>query len=199
MCYNMDCYKKKINVYSGSVLCDSGLIRFKYKNNICKVSIGRATFLNPICKKIKIPKIEGLIAKTALATEVSVGNNHLVLILNVTYNVALLLGKKLTLRNRFHDSVNVVFIKKIYSNKILLTVFEKGVGVTKSCGSGACAAIAALSSMNKFYLNKLMEVQFLHGRLKVIASLKGNKCNIVSPIMCIYGIANKVFEGSIKL
>lgn len=45
---------------------------------------------------------------------------------------------------RFPDSVNVGFAEVLAPGHIALRVFERGVGETLACGSGACAAVAIL-------------------------------------------------------
>ena len=44
----------------------------------------------------------------------------------------------------FPDSVNVGFAEVLARDRIALRVFERGVGETLACGSGACAAVAVL-------------------------------------------------------
>ena len=44
----------------------------------------------------------------------------------------------------FPDSVNVGFAERIARDRFRLRVFERGVGETLACGSGACAAAAIL-------------------------------------------------------
>lgn len=45
---------------------------------------------------------------------------------------------------RFPDSVNVGFAEVLAPGHIALRVYERGVGETLACGSGACAAVAVL-------------------------------------------------------
>lgn len=42
---------------------------------------------------------------------------------------------------RFPDSVNVGFVRVLGADRVELRVFERGVGETPACGSGACAAV----------------------------------------------------------
>ena len=42
---------------------------------------------------------------------------------------------------QFSDSVNVGFMEIVSETEIRLRVFERGVGETLSCGTGACAAV----------------------------------------------------------
>ena len=46
----------------------------------------------------------------------------------------------------FSDGVNVEFVEPIGDTHVLMRVFERGVGETMSCGTGACAVAAVLGS-----------------------------------------------------
>ena len=54
------------------------------------------------------------------------------------------LGAALQRHPAFPDSVNVGFAQVLSPQAIRLRVFERGVGETRACGSGACAAAAIL-------------------------------------------------------
>jgi diaminopimelate epimerase len=54
------------------------------------------------------------------------------------------IGAWLQRSGRFPDSVNVGFAEVLAPDHIALRVFERGVGETLACGSGACAAVAIL-------------------------------------------------------
>ncbi len=53
------------------------------------------------------------------------------------------LGKKLQKNSAFQKGVNVGFVQVLARNHIKLRVFERGVGETFACGSGATAAVIA--------------------------------------------------------
>ncbi|MEN9705190.1 MAG: hypothetical protein RLZZ393_1069 [Pseudomonadota bacterium] len=74
---------------------------------------------------------------------VSMGNPHLVLRVDdiVTAPVAQL-GPPLERHARFARRVNVGFMQVVSRQHIRLRVFERGVGETQACGTGACAAVA---------------------------------------------------------
>jgi diaminopimelate epimerase len=74
---------------------------------------------------------------------VSMGNPHAVLLVDdvATAPVATL-GAALERHPRFPRRVNVGFLQIIDAAHVRLRVFERGVGETQACGTGACAAVA---------------------------------------------------------
>jgi diaminopimelate epimerase len=77
---------------------------------------------------------------------VSMGNPHVVFFVdNVDAAPVETLGPWLEKHQRFPDGVNVGFAQIVSPERIRLRVWERGVGVTRSCGTGACAALVAAS------------------------------------------------------
>ena len=76
---------------------------------------------------------------------VSIGNPHAVIIVDdvETTDVGTL-GAAIETHALFPDRVNVGFVQIIDRAYVRLRVFERGVGETLACGSGACAAVAVL-------------------------------------------------------
>jgi diaminopimelate epimerase len=75
---------------------------------------------------------------------VSVGNPHAVL--TVADPGAFALGEegqRLELHPRFPERTNVEAIAVVDSHRVRMRVWERGVGETQACGSGACAAAVA--------------------------------------------------------
>ncbi len=74
---------------------------------------------------------------------VSMGNPHAVLTVpNVLDAPVAWLGPHLESHARFPKRVNVGFMEVKWPREIRLRVFERGVGETLACGTGACAAVA---------------------------------------------------------
>lgn len=74
---------------------------------------------------------------------VDVGNPHLVLFSNhYTKNDKNFIGKELEYHELFPQGVNINFVE-IKNQELYLEVWERGVGFTLACGSGACASYAA--------------------------------------------------------
>lgn len=90
----------------------------------------------------------------------------------------------------FPEGVNVGFCKVIDSDHIELRVFERGVGETQACGSGACAA--AVAAMLSRSVASEVKVQLLGGSLNI----RWNHCNPTEHLM-MKGDAATVYQGVI--
>ena len=75
---------------------------------------------------------------------VSMGNPHAVVwVQNVECAPVARIGSALQAHPFFPGSVNVGFAQTLSRDRLRLRVFERGVGETRGCGSGACAAVVA--------------------------------------------------------
>lgn len=80
---------------------------------------------------------------------VSMGNPHGVLqVSNVDTAAVAKLGPKLESHPRFPNKANIGFCEVVDRHNIRLRVFERGVGETQACGTGACAAAVAAIAAN---------------------------------------------------
>ncbi|HRA03271.1 MAG TPA: diaminopimelate epimerase, partial [Thermomonas sp.] len=76
---------------------------------------------------------------------VSMGNPHAVIeVAEVAHAPVAAIGAALQRAPAFPQSVNAGFAEVVARDRIRLRVFERGVGETLACGSGACAAVAVL-------------------------------------------------------
>ena len=81
---------------------------------------------------------------TVLIAPVSMGNPHGVMVVdNVDTAPVSTLGPAVQASPRFAQGVNVGFLQVLDRSHIRLRVYERGVGETLACGTGACAAVAA--------------------------------------------------------
>jgi len=122
---------------------------------------------------------------------VSMGNPHAVLIVDDVDTAPVVeLGTKLEQHPRFPNNANIGFMQIIDRNTIKLRVFERGVGETKACGTGACAAVVAGQ------LQGLLDT-------KVTAHLTGGDLTIhwqgPGHRLIMNGPTTHVYEGQIKL
>ena len=89
----------------------------------------------------------------------------------------------------FSNGVNIEFCKKESRKALSMRVFERGVGETEACGSGACAAVVS-GILNGFLsANELIEVKMREGSLFV--KWDGD---LLSPVL-LSGPATTVFDG----
>ena len=125
------------------------------------------------------------------AGTVAVGNPHVVLQVADTREAPVeRLGPLLESHERFPNRVNVGFMQIINRQHINLRVFERGVGETRACGSGACAAVAV--GINQGLLDKAVTVTLLGGELKICWQ------NTTSTIE-MTGACSTVFEGQTRM
>jgi diaminopimelate epimerase len=74
---------------------------------------------------------------------VSIGNPHAVIRVRSTHDAAVdSVGPAVENHPRFPRRVNVGFLEILAPDHVRLRVFERGVGETQACGTGACAAVA---------------------------------------------------------
>jgi diaminopimelate epimerase len=130
-------------------------------------------------------------AAIVLIAPVSMGNPHAVtLVDNVDTAPVRTLGPAVQASPRFPQGVNVGFMQVVDRRHIRLRVFERGVGETLACGSGACAAVVA--GIRLGLLDACVEVQ-THGGVLTIAW-----AGDAAPVM-MTGPATTVFQGEIDV
>ena len=79
-----------------------------------------------------------------LVTPVSMGNPHAIVFVKDIVNAPVAkVGAAAQASPAFPEGVNVGFLQVVHRDFARLRVFERGVGETQACGSGACAAMVA--------------------------------------------------------
>ena len=130
-------------------------------------------------------------AAPLLVATVSMGNPHAVtLVDNVDTAAVATLGPAVQANPRFAQGVNVGFLQVVDRSHVRLRVFERGVGETLACGTGACAAV--VSGIRLGLLDASVEVQ-TRGGVLTIAWAGGD-----APVF-MTGPATTVFHGDIDL
>ena len=130
-------------------------------------------------------------AAPLLIAPVSMGNPHAVLqVADVDAHPVLVQGPQVQASPRFPQGVNVGFMQVVDRSHIRLRVYERGVGETLACGSGACAAVVA--GIRLGLLDASVEVQTHGGTLNI--AWAGD----TAPVL-MTGPATTVFEGEIDL
>ena len=97
---------------------------------------------------------------------VNMGNPHAVTIVPdvITADVPRI-GPQVESHERFPQRVNAGFMQIIDEKHARLRVFERGVGETLACGTGACAA--AVSGMRRGLLSSKVEIELAGGKLQI--------------------------------
>jgi len=97
---------------------------------------------------------------------VSLGNPHAVLtVASVEEAPVVTLGPAIEHHPRFPQRVNVGFLEIVARDVVRLRVYERGVGETSSCGTGACAAVAV--ARRRGLLDGAVRVRVRGGELQV--------------------------------
>jgi len=124
-------------------------------------------------------------------SSVGMGNPHAVLVVdNLQQTPVAQLGPLIENHSRFPQRVNVGFMQIISRSEIRLRVFERGVGETQACGTGACAAVVA--GRLRGLLDEKVEVKLTGGDLSV--SWAGDKASVMMT-----GPASRVYEGRLHI
>ena len=99
-------------------------------------------------------------------TAVNVGNPHLVFFVNNIDNFDIKkIGPEIELHKFFPKKCNVTIAQVIKKNLIKVKVWERGAGLTKACGTAACAtAFAGL--LNQLTSNEV-DIEFKTGNLSI--------------------------------
>ncbi|AAO27235.1 diaminopimelate epimerase [Buchnera aphidicola str. Bp (Baizongia pistaciae)] len=158
---------------NGNVCVDMGVPCFKLKNifgeNIIENSLHSIKFVNKIINY----------------DLVSIGNPHCIIYVNnlKKYPVKKI-GFYLSTHKIFPEGINVNFVEVLSKNEIALRVYERGVGETLACGSGACASVA-LGIQQGLLFNEV-QVNLLNGILKINWKGGSEKLYMTGPAVHVY-------------
>ena len=105
-------------------------------------------------------------AQNIVIDVVNMGNPHAVTIVpDILQTDVAHLGPQIESHSRFPQRVNAGFMQIIDEKHARLRVFERGVGETLACGTGACAA--AVSGMRRGLLGSKVDIELAGGTLQI--------------------------------
>ena len=169
------------------------------KKNLIVETLSGNIPLKLLTKNNKVAKVSATLAAPSSVRKISeskikvtLGNPHCVVFIDEdikTFPVAKY-GPLLERHHLFPQRTNVEFVRVKNQGAIDMRVWERGVGETLACGTGACAAVMAGIATNKLRPNNV-KVNLPGGVLE-ISRLKGGKISLTGP-------AEMVFEGDIAL
>jgi diaminopimelate epimerase len=146
----------------------------------------------PAFVSTRAPLIEGELRagdRVLRGTAVSMGNPHLV-IFDAERQGAVALAPALEHHPLFPARVNVGLAEQTGPRAIGLRVFERGVGFTEACGTGACAAAAAAVETGRMPRGEPIAVTLPGGTLEIVVGERG------APVL-MTGPARFVFAGRV--
>ena len=113
-------------------------------------------------------------------TAVNVGNPHIVFFVNniESYNIKKI-GPEIENNDLFPERCNVTLAKKINDNLFKVKVWERGSGLTKACGTAACATAVA-ANINGLGKSKT-DIEFALGNLSILIDDK-NSIHMKGPV-----------------
>jgi len=174
--------KKEINLIVGSTVLKSKIL----ENNLVETFIGLpktnwdqipiSESLDTKNLGIEIKDKDNTIFKGGIA--VNVGNPHAIFFVNNIEKFELeKIGPEIENHRLFPERCNVTLAKKIGENHYKVKVWERGAGLTKACGTAACAT--AVAANLKKMENSKTYIEFTLGKLTIaidknkIISMKG--------------------------
>jgi diaminopimelate epimerase len=129
--------------------------------------------------------------ESVLISAVSMGNPHAVQVVDDVDTAPVeLTGPLIEHHVRFPNRVNAGFMQIINRQHAKLRVFERGVGETLACGTGACAA--AVAGIRRGLLDSPVRIDARGGQLSISWDGEGQPVWLTGP-------AVTVFEGEIEI
>ncbi len=116
---------------------------------------------------------------------VSIGNPHVALVVEDLSKIEIAsIGSMISNLKSFPEGVNVNFMEIKNSSKVNLKVYERGVGETMACGSGACASVAI--GIYRGFLNNEVQVCQPGGNLMVNWKNENSSIFMTGPASIVY-------------
>ncbi len=129
--------------------------------------------------------------ETLQMSAVSMGNPHGVIRVDDIEKAPVdILGPEMETHEDFPRKCNAGFMQVVSRNEIHLRVFERGVGETMACGTGACAAVVA--GRLQGLLDEDVTVNLPGGKLSICWPGEGRSVMMTGP-------ASRVYEGHTRL
>ena len=173
---------KENNMKKISMKTKAGILQAELdNNNLVSINIGQPNFewkKIPLFKemgnknlKIKINSING--KETIGGFSINVGNPHVIFFVeNINEFNLKAIGPKIENHEYFPEKCNVTLASIKNKNNIKVNVWERGVGLTKACGTAACATAVsgAVLKLNE----RCVDIEFSEGLLNIDWKMDNN-------------------------
>ena len=158
---------KKIKLKTSNRFLDANIIG----NFNVKLAMGKPVFdwdKIPLIKKLDHDNITLNINNKTFTDgfTLNVGNPHIVFFVKDCFEYDLkILGPKIENHEIFPEKVNVTFAQIDDKNNITVNVWERGAGLTRACGTAACAT--AVASLKRKLTENDINIKFKDGSLNI--------------------------------
>ena len=181
---------------NGDVTVDMGIPNFVPANIPLLADAEHLQYVLPLSATLatnagEITKQNNTELDQAYFGSVVIANPHAVLLVDDVDTAAIeRLGPILESHAVFPSRINVGFMQVLTDNKVRLRVFERGVGETQACGTGACAAVAV--GIQQKLLRREVAVSLPGGKLKIVWPENNKSIEMTGP-------CSTVFEGQTRM
>jgi diaminopimelate epimerase len=173
---------KETNRDYTSIETDEDILECKKNGDKIQVNMGIPRFnWRQIPLKAEIPKTHKFRIKHPKISEwefgaVNIGNPHIVTFLNhdIVDDLFFEIGPFLENHPLFPQKTNVEFANIIAPNHIKVRVWERGVGETEACGSGACAVAAMAIKKSLVKCSENIKISFKGGDIFIKSNFTGS-------------------------
>jgi len=162
---------KEKNLDQISIQTKSGILKsFNNGNRNITIDMGEPIFdwnKIPLEKKMDPSNIKITITDHGVFNgfSLSIGNPHIVFFQTVEKSKLKILGPLIEHHPYFPERCNVTFADIVDKQNIKIKVWERGAGMTKACGTAACAT--AIAAHQKQLADKLVHIHFEQGKLTI--------------------------------
>ena len=141
-------------------------------------------------QNLKIEILDKNNTKHIGGTAINVGNPHIIFFVDDIEAFDLQsIGPKIENHQLFPEKCNVTLAKVVNKNLIKVKVWERGAGLTKACGTAACATAAAANINN--LVEKTTDIAFALGNLTISIDER-NSIHMKGPVSDIKNIDIKL-------
>jgi diaminopimelate epimerase len=126
-----------------------------------------------------------------IASALSVGNPHVVLFVENAESAPVAdLGSRIETHPMFPERTNVEFVSSDGDDRLRMRVWERGVGITSACGTGACAT--AVAAFRRGLTGRKVEIVLDGGTLQIELRERDDHILMTGP-------TSEVFIGDIDI
>lgn len=186
-CLGQYCLDQKIeNNDLFDVVTLGGLMHLKKVNDGFLVNMGKPKFDKDLLKIESDVDLKHIHVAGVEVSSVFMGTIHTVVFVdNIDNKIVEKLGNSICNDKLYKEKTNVNFVEIDDRDNMIVKTYERGVGITKACGTGCCASFVIARLFNK--INEQVKIHLELGTLMISENQNGEI------LMC--GPAVKIADG----